>query len=396
METRIVVFLLVVAAILAAGTAWLGRRLITVSGLGARSRRVLWLLLWLCPLAGLLSFVAGRVVERSQVTNLINVVGFTGLGILGTLAPFVLVRDLLLAPGWLRRRLRRGRNEAEADDALSRRAFLTRMSGRAIAGVSAATVAGGFVQAARGPEVVEVSVPIRDLPAALEGYRIAQVSDLHVGPVLDRAWLAEVVAMVNALEPQLIAVTGDLVDGHVAEIAPLLEPLRDLRAEDGTYFVTGNHEYYWNAPAWIGAVEALGLRVLGNAHTLVERDGARLLVAGVHDHAAKRILPAHASDPAAALEGAPPADLRLLLAHQPRSLHAAREHPFDLMLSGHTHGGQFFPWNLLLHLIQPAVAGLHRFGDLQVYVNRGTGWWGPPMRSPARSEVTLLRLTRAV
>jgi predicted MPP superfamily phosphohydrolase len=128
---------------------------------------------------------------------------------------------------------------------------------------------------------------------------------------------------------------------------------------------------------------------------VIERDGARLIVAGVHDHRASSMEATHTSDPAAALTGAPPAAVRILLAHQPKTLNAARDLPYDLQLSGHTHGGQFFPANILIHLFQPVVAGLHRFGGLQVYVNRGTGWWGPPMRSPARGEVTLLRLTRA-
>ena len=278
---------------------------------------------------------------------------------------------------------------------LSRRQFLTRSSGRVVVGATGAAVTAGVVQAARGPEVIEVDVPIEALPPALEGYRIAQVSDLHVGPVLDQAWLTEVVALVQGVKPDLVAVTGDLVDGRVAELLPLLAPLRDLDARDGAYFVTGNHEYYWDGPAWAEAEASLGLTVLGNAHRLVERDGARLLVAGVHDYRAASIEPTHACDPAAALAGAPTADVRLLLAHQPKTLHAAWDLPYDLMLSGHTHGGQLFPWNLLLHLVQPVVAGLHRFGSMQVYVNRGTGWWGPPMRSPARSEVTLLRLVKA-
>ncbi|MDA1194478.1 MAG: metallophosphoesterase [Planctomycetota bacterium] len=341
----------------------------------------------------MLAFLGGRILPRSQATNVLTIVGFTALGVLGTLGPIALLRDLLLAG--LRPFLRRRPTENDDEGAVSRRALLQRLTGQAAWGAAGLTLVGGGVQAARGPEVVRVNVALPELPEALVGYRIAQLSDLHVGPVLDRAWLAEVVATTMALEPDGIAVTGDLVDGRVDQIGPLLEPLRDLTAPDGTWFVTGNHEYYWDAPAWIEAVRGLGLTVLANEHVVVERDGHRMVIAGVHDHRAESVLPGHRSDPGAALKGAPEAAVRILLAHQPRSLHAARDLPYDLQLSGHTHGGQFFPWNLILHLLQPAVRGLNRFGALQVYVNKGTGWWGPPLRSPARSEITLLTLVRA-
>ena len=243
--------------------------------------------------------------------------------------------------------------------------------------------------------VERVVIELDDLPPAFEGYRIAQISDLHVGPTLRRAWLEDIVGRVNALGADMIAVTGDLIDGRVADLQAQVAPIARLRAADGVFFVTGNHEYYWDAEQWVSEVERLGLVPLVNEHRILERDGQRILLAGVTDVQADSILPAHASDPSAARAGAPQTPVSILLAHQPKSLEAARAAGYDLQLSGHTHGGQYFPWNLVIHLLEPAVAGLYRFGPLQVYVNRGTGYWGPPLRSGANAEITEIELRRA-
>jgi len=191
----------------------------------------------------------------------------------------------------------------------------------------------------------------------------------------------------------MVAVTGDLVDGSVSDLAPHVAPLADLSSRHGTFFVTGNHEYYSGALAWIAELERLGVRVLLNEHVVLEHDSASLVVAGVADEGAHRFDPSHRSDCQAAIEGAPAhATIRLLLAHQPRAALAAAEAGFHLQLSGHTHGGQFFPWNFFVRFQQPFTAGLHRLRDLWVYTSRGTGYWGPPKRFGAPSEITCLRL----
>jgi predicted MPP superfamily phosphohydrolase len=204
-----------------------------------------------------------------------------------------------------------------------------------------------------------------------------------------------VVERTLALRAELVVVTGDLVDGRVGELGPALAPLARLAAPLGVFVVTGNHEYYWDAPAWVLEYERLGLAVLCDEHRVLRRGAATMVLAGVPDLQAAEFVPEHRSDPAAALLGAPPADLRLLLAHQPRSLDAAVAAGYDLQLSGHTHGGQLFPWTLLIHLAQPVVRGLARFGRTWVYVNRGTGTWGPPLRSNGPGEITLVVLERA-
>jgi predicted MPP superfamily phosphohydrolase len=254
----------------------------------------------------------------------------------------------------------------------------------------------GVVNARRLAKVVHVNIPIAGLPSALDGFTVVQISDIHVGPTIKQGYLAAIVDAVNSLKPDMVAITGDLVDGSVAQLAPHVAPLARLEARHGVYCVTGNHEYYSGADAWVSELRRLGLRVLMNQNAVLEHRGARILVGGVTDFSAHQFDPAQRSDPRAALSGAP-ADVafKLLLAHQPRTAPAAAEAGFDLQLSGHTHGGQFLPWNFFVRLQQPFTAGLDRWKNLRVYTSRGTGYWGPPVRFGAPSEITCLRLVRA-
>lgn len=272
---------------------------------------------------------------------------------------------------------------------------VVRDSARLVASLALVFTVAGFFNARRLARVVEVEVPVRGLPQALHGFRIAQISDIHVGPTIKRNYLARIVERVNGLGADLVAVTGDLVDGSVRDLAEHTAPLAGLRARHGSFFVTGNHEYYSNAPEWVDEERRLGLKVMLNEHVVLDHDGAPLLIAGVTDYSGGHFDPAHRSDPRAAMASAPAGVPSVLLAHQPRSAGAAAEAGFDLQLSGHTHGGQFWPWNHFVPLQQPFVAGLHRVGSLWVYVSRGTGYWGPPKRFCAPSEITCLRLVAA-
>ena len=310
--------------------------------------------------------------------------GALAMGLFSSLFVLTLLRDALLLAAALI-----GAIEPEALAGLP----LARWSAVAVPLLGLVVSLWGFVNARRTAAVVSVDVPIADLPAGLHGFTIVQISDIHVGPTIKRAYLHRIVESVNRLGADMVAVTGDLVDGSVPELGDQVAPLAALSSRHGTFFVTGNHEYYSGAPAWVAELRRLGLRVLMNEHVVLEHAGAALLVGGVTDFHAHHFDPAQRSDPQAALAGAPAhATTRVLLAHQPRSAEAAERAGFQLQLSGHTHGGQFLPWNLFVRLQQPFTAGLHRLRRLWVYTSRGTGYWGPPKRFGAPSEITRLRL----
>jgi hypothetical protein len=270
-----------------------------------------------------------------------------------------------------------------------RRLFLARILASAVAAGAGLVGAGGLVNGLRGFDVRKVRVALARLPAAASGYRIVQMSDVHVGPTIGRSFVEAVVRETNALAPDMIVITGDLVDGTVEQLRDLVAPLADLRAKDGVFFVTGNHEYYSGADAWIAHLRTLGVRVLRN-----ERVDVRGLfeLAGVDDASAARMLPHHGQDVGKALAGRDPAKAVVLLAHQPKAVSDARAHDVDLQLSGHCHGGQMIPFNWLVRLDQPFVAGLHLVDRTQVYVSTGTGYWGPPMRVGPGAELTHLEL----
>ena len=254
----------------------------------------------------------------------------------------------------------------------------------------------GFLNARRTARVKHVRVPVSGLPAGLEGFTIVQISDIHVGPTSRGPYGQGIVEAVTRLQPDVVAITGDLVDGSVADLGQHVAPLSGLVARHGSYFVTGNHEYYSGALPWIAELGRLGIRVLHNEHVVIHRSGEKLVLAGVPDYSAGHFHADHRSDPGAAIAGAPAdAGVKVLLAHQPRSAPAAAQAGFDVQISGHTHGGQFWPWIHFVRFQQPFTAGLHRLDALSVYVSRGTGYWGPPKRFGAPSEITRLMLVAA-
>ncbi|MDE1138056.1 metallophosphoesterase [Paraburkholderia tropica] len=269
-------------------------------------------------------------------------------------------------------------------------------SAAAVVVLAFASTAFGFFNARRRARVRNVDVPIRNLPAELDGFTIVQLSDIHVGPTIKHDYVERIVRAVNQLDADVVAITGDVVDGSVQHLADHTAPLGRLAAQHGVYLVTGNHEYYSGADAWVAEFRRIGLTVLMNQHVVIEHGGARLVLAGVTDYTGGHFDPAHRSDPQGALRGAPDdVNTRVLLAHQPRSAHAAADAGYTLQLSGHTHGGQIFPWNFLVRLQQPFTAGLEKLGSLWVYTSRGTGYWGPPKRLGAPSEITRVRLVGA-
>ncbi|MFI6448308.1 metallophosphoesterase [Kitasatospora sp. NPDC050543] len=267
-----------------------------------------------------------------------------------------------------------------------RRLFVARAVAIGAGGAAAAVVGNGMYGVLRGPKVKQVTVPLAKLPARAHGYRIAVVSDIHLGPILGRAHTQRIVDTINAARPDLVTIVGDLVDGTVPELGPAAEPLARLRARDGSFFVTGNHEYFSGAAPWVDFVRSLGVHPLRNER--VELAGFDL--AGVNDLAGTS--EGDGPDFEKALGDRDRTRTSVLLSHQPVTIHDAVRHGVDLQLSGHTHGGQLWPGNYLAALANPTVAGLERYGDTQLYVTRGAGAWGPPVRVGAPSDITIVTL----
>jgi len=312
--------------------------------------------------------------------------GFLWLGMMFMLTVALFGTDVLRLLGWLA-----GRLSGHPIFDPSRRVFTARVfAGAALTTVTGVTAAA--IQATRGRVGVKrIEIVLDRLPAAADGMRIVQLCDMHVGGLLGKGFVEEVVHTTNRLAPDVIAVVGDLVDGSVEHLRPAIAPLGNLRARFGTFFVTGNHEYYSSsgAGAWMAELERIGMRVLRNQRVSVGSLEAGFDMAGVPDHSAGRF-PGEGpgQNVAQAMAGRDPRRAVVLLAHQPLAVHESIRHGVDLQLSGHTHGGQIWPWGALVRLQQPYVRGLHRIEETQLYVSCGTGFWGPPMRLGAPAEIT--------
>lgn len=391
--TRIVawmVFLGVVCSIITGLHYYFWVRLVRDTRLAGRARRVatagavgLVLLIVATMLTGRLLPPLGRVLAWP---------GFTWMGMAFILFVVLLALDLVRLVTTLVARWGGGAIDP------SRRVFMARL----FAGFALTTLAGltaAAVRATRGTIAVKrVEITLDRLPAALDGTRIVQLCDLHVGGLVGRAFVERVVREANQLDADVVAIVGDLVDGSVEELRPAIAPLAGLRARHGVFFVTGNHEYYGRSGArtWMDEITTMGIRVLLNERVAIGSPQAGFDLAGVPDHGAVRFPEdGPAENLAQALAGRDPSRAVVLLAHQPVTVRKAARHGVDLQLSGHTHGGQIWPWGLLVYLQQPFIRGLHRVGETQAYVSCGTGFWGPPMRLGAPAEITEVILRAA-
>lgn len=341
--------------------AYAGRPLLVAAHIEGVAPAIAWVALFGCSLLPILPLVSRRTGLRKR--SVIHWTGYVPLGVFSLLLVLVPLSDVIR--------------------------LVVSLSVRTMSFGVLAAAAGlslvGFVQA-RFPRIKRVSIAIDNLPETLDGYRIVQWSDVHAGPTIQRRFVQALVRRTNRLQADAIAITGDLIDGYLDELRDQVQPLAQLRARDGVFYVTGNHEYYWRASEWIPELERLGLTFLMNEHRVV-RPG--LVMAGVTDPAGRYT---HKQDVQKALEDAPRDAVKILLSHRPQTAKAASRLGADVQLSGHTHGGQFFPFNLLIRLFQPIVAGLHRIDRTWLYVSRGTGYWGPPSRLGVHGEITLITL----
>ena len=358
-------FALVVSALLGVTYAYLATRLAT----GAASAAVLatpFVLIWILPVV----YWGSERGREGFIDKLVHRASYLSMAWVSFALVLTVLRDLLLMaslalPEWHQR--------------------VAGIGWGWIAGASVVAMAIGAIAAFRGPCVEEVEVRVEGLHPDLDGYRIAQISDLHVGPNIGRRYVQRVVDLTRELKPDIVVLTGDIVDGPVPKLAYDVAPLAAL---PNSYFILGNHDCYAGAESWMTHWRQVGMTVLANSHVVVRKGAARLLIGGMVDPAYQRLRPE--------ITITEEADFRLLLAHNPKLAPIGSKAGFDLQLSGHTHGGQFFPWTLAVRLVHaPHVAGLSREGRMQVYVSAGTGTWGPPVRFGTSPELTLLRLLRA-
>ncbi|MBK9516305.1 MAG: metallophosphoesterase [Anaeromyxobacter sp.] len=392
-------FFAVALAVLGGMHGYLWLRLVRDTGLPEPWRR---LATWALVLAALL-VPAGMFAARlagQHISRVLPLAAFVWMGLSFLIFAALLVADAgrLLAWGatqlgdWVR-------NAPDAPPDPARRQLLA----RAVAGgalVAAGAAGAASLRSAAGPAVIE-EVPVRlaRLPRALSGFTLAQVTDLHVGPTIREREVRRVVEQVNGLRPDAVVITGDLVDGSTRELGPIVAELGRLSARHGVYFVTGNHEYYSGVEAWADFLAGLGVRVLRNQRVALgdgAPGGATFDLAGVNDWSAGPAGTPHGMDLPRALAGRDPERSLVLLAHQPRGVDEAVRQGVELQVSGHTHGGQLFPWNFAVRAAFPYVKGLYRAQGApegQVYVSRGTGYWGPPMRLGSPPEITRLVLT---
>jgi hypothetical protein len=394
------VFISISVAILGGMHAYLWARLVRDPGLPEPWRRIATVAIVLLAVAVPVAMAAMRLAPP-PVDRILPAIAFTWLGVafmlLCAVAALDLVRLLATAGTWFADWARSAPPAPPEDPA--RRLFVA----RALAGTAVAATAGtgAFAfRAATGPaEITEVPVKLARLPPALSGLSIAQITDLHVGPTIREREVRRIVEQTNALRPDVVAITGDLVDGTVPELRAAVAHLGGLAARYGVYFVTGNHEYYSGADPWLAELRRLGIRVLRNERVSIGDAGASIDLAGVDDWSARPLVRGGGSRLSSALAGRDPERSLVLLDHQPRASAVAEavRAGVELQVSGHTHGGQIFPWSLVVRAVYPYLAGLYRHEEGgatgQVFVSRGAGYWGPPLRLGSPPEIAKIVLT---
>jgi hypothetical protein len=363
-------------------------RLVRATELPPPWRTLATTLLIVAPLSFPASFMLSRLLDPA-IARLVLYPIYIWTGVMLLLLSALLCVDLARGLAWLFSRAM-GREALFVDAA--QRLMVMRVIAVGVVGLVLVATVISVRSGLAPPAIKRVEVTLPRLPASLDGFTIVQLTDLHLGALLGGAWFQDIVQRTLALEPDLIAITGDLADASPRQLEAELEQLARLQAPQGIFFVTGNHEYFVDHDAWMARLDQLGIEVLHNRRVEITRGKASFDLAGVDDHEAPRFSPEYGPDVPKAMKGRDPARASVLLAHQPRAFADALAHDIGLVIAGHTHGGQIMPFSLLVRLQQPLVRGLHRRGDSQIYISEGTGFWGPPMRLGTRAEITLITL----
>lgn len=375
-----------------------GFRIITPLPLDAKWKNGLWAILIFCFAAVILVMLTRHRLFNHWINPSLYWFAFTCFGFMTMIFPGIVFKDFCvgiyhLVHNPLFSKKKRNKSKIISKEINpSRRNFLTNSANAALTGTAVVLTGCGINRVARAPDVVKVDVPVKELPEPFRGFTILQISDLHISMTLKKEYVQKVVDRAGRERADMIVFTGDLADGREQDMGKEASPLSFLSAPFGKYFVTGNHDYYSGVRSWLNRVECLDFTPLINEHRIIKKENAQLVLAGITDYRAGRIMPCHRSDPEKALRDAPLSMPRIMLAHQPKSVFSTDHLGVDLMICGHTHGGQYIPWNFLVSIDQPYVHGLHRYNHTQIYVSRGTGYWGPPLRVGAPPEITLLRL----
>jgi len=396
------IFFFVAVGIMTFVYSYVGLRIVIPAGMGA-SWNIAVLIFMLgflaLPFISIFLRMAGH---QNYFIYVLTWISYLSLGFITLAFLFLAARDMLFfAALLLSKLLTAAKTIAGADpvpvDILNpeRRRFFVHTLNMGILGLTGIMTGWGIFKALTGPDIVEITVTSENLPDEFDGFRIVQISDVHVGSTIRLPYIRKITDMVKGIECDAIALTGDIADGRVSTLRKDVAPFAELSAPHGKFFVTGNHEYYSGVAEWTEELQRLGFETLLNENRIIERRGERIVMAGVTDYEGGRFGTAHASDPERSAEGTLPGDFKILLAHQPKSIFKAEAAGFDLQLSGHTHGGQYIPWNFFIRIQQPYTSGLHRHGKMQLYINRGTGYWGPPLRGGIPSEISVITLKKS-
>ncbi len=333
---------------------------------------------------------------ESSLLDVLSLIGYTGLGFFFLTFLLFITKDIVTKSWSFISSFFPSDIKQQITIDLEKRQFLQKSLSVGILTLVGPTTAYGYYSARKGPSIINQTIFLNDLPDAFENFTIAQISDLHVGPTIKKPYVEKVLNQISIINPDLIAITGDLIDGSIDYLKKDLEPLSEMIANYGTYFVTGNHEYYSGAEKWLDETDRMGFTNLVNEHDLISINNETITLAGVTDFRAHQIIPSHKSNPKNALRGSTDQKVKILLAHQPSSIFKANEAGYDFQISGHTHGGQFWPFTYPTKKANPYLSGLHNHNGTQIYVNSGTGYWGPPLRLGVPSEITLFKLKKKV